>query len=480
MNPPLKDIAKSAIMLGYRYLRDEQAVVIVAPPDAKPLAQALETEVHAQFPQKVIHVTDNQERIFASKKNGAKAPYQNNEQEHVATCLASGGVCFRIYSPRPDLLKGISPQNIVELHATFAAENKTAGGAQIHPRWPIIDIPYPTESWALQVYPESTPDEALANLWQALSGIFALNSEKPLLNLSRQMHGIDALKYFLRRLRLCALSIRGREIELHLPLNPDRPWSGGETDTLDGGTFYSVLPFGGLSTPVVPGGAAGFVRVNRPLMLAGERVNGVDLTIENGVVTDIEAQNGAEALNALLNCSPRTRNVAALRLPVFMHHPGPTDQAFCNPNMDCTSSYGLTLSDPTVVGALGFDLFFYDDGLVMEGTDDQGKTHRLDDLLRSAAVFEERCREADFGLPSQGIDANALSESLDRGKALLAEGYTSEALFVLEETLWRTKESFFRDVNRQLTDYIFFWRCCLSDIIKETRLAIEEIEQSTL
>lgn len=418
MKPPYAGIAKCAVGLGFQFLNRDAAVVIVAPPDARPLAHALESELIANFPRRVTHITDNTEALLAAKRDGVDAEFQNDSQEKITGCLSSGKVCFRIYSPKPDLLAGMSLQKVAELHATLSPAKMP-----VHPRWPVVNIPYPNESWALQVFPELTPNEALAQLWQAISASFALESETPTLSLSRQLQAIDALKFFLRRLRLCALRIEGRGIDLYLPLDPDQPWSGGAIDALEGGTFYPVLPFQGLSAPIARDGAAGFVHFDRSLILAGERINGVDFKIEKGMVTGMKAQTGEEALYSMLNSSLGTKKVAAFHLPVFIHHPGPTDQAYCNPNMDRSSSYGLKLSDSIDPSAFGFDLFFFRDDLVVEGTDEQGRMHRLDDLLRSSTRFEERCREAEFALPSQGIEANTLSMGLESGKALFGEGH---------------------------------------------------------
>ena len=183
-----------------------------------------------------------------------------------------------------------------------------------------------------------------------------------------------------RKLGLVRLALRGKRTEIDLALEPPGNWRGGTQFAFDGSGFHATFPVGGMTANVASSGSHGHTHINRPLTLAGKRISGLDLSIQDGIVTVESAGKNGDLLREFLDHSPRTRQLAAVSLPVSGHFPAPRNEAFCNPMMDATTAFGLTLTDPATSGVLRFDLFF-DDDLKIEGTDAGGTVHRLDELL---------------------------------------------------------------------------------------------------
>jgi len=378
-------------------------------------------------------------------RKGESAPPQSEQQKEALALLAAGGVRVRVYAPKPDLLKGISPERLVQLHTDLAATEKNAM-AVLSGKLPAdTAIPFPTEAWATRVFPCLAPHEALARLWQALARSFLLELDDPAQAWSQRIRHMDSLLYFIEGRRLRTLTLRGRSTELQLSLEPSERWFGGTIQGTAGHGFHTAFPIGGLSTGVAPSGTSGHVHINRPLALAGENVSGLDLQIQDGLVTLLGAKEGGDTLQAFFDHSPATRNLAAITLPVPVYYPVSSDQAFCNPIMDRTTAHGLTLTDPSIAGSLRIDLFFDDDALTVEGTNEKGETHRLDILFRSPEVLADRRKAA--GMPDlshKEYSVGELDEQLRHGLKLLENGQTEVGVAALTVTANRANECFRR------------------------------------
>lgn len=495
MTSPVQEIARLLVQVGCALYYKEQALVIVSPREAGTLAKAIEEEALALSPRRILHVSEDTAGMALWVKEHSGPPPNNAKQEEALEILATGGARIRIYAPDPDMLNGITPKQLVQMHNAFmTAEKNNAAifrgkhfqtnlegwppGMVTYGLHPVdTSILFPTKAWATRVFPDFAPDIALTKLWEALARSFLLDFDDPAKLWAQRIEHKDSLMMFIENRKLRTLTLRGRSTDLQLSLEPSGSWYGGSQHSPQGNSYQQTFPPGGLLTSLAAKGTSGHVHINRPLTLAGKRISGLDLKIQDGMVTISGAKQGGNTLQAFLDSSIQTRRLAAISLPVQAYYPAPNDQAFLNPAIDSTTAIGLSLTNPSTVGALRFDLYFDDEDLIVEGTDDQGHTHRLDDLLCLPELLEKRRLEAGYAPPHKGISVMKLQDHLQNGLDLLDARKIDEGTAALEETLKLTNESYQRDALKQLTDDIWYWRLSLQRIAKTAKQAIEKEEK---
>ena len=158
--------------------------------------------------------------------------------------------------------------------------------------------PCPNPGWAARVHPDLEPAEALDKLWDEIVYVCRLDSDDPVAAWRERMKTIVASADRLTERRFDSLHLQGPGTDLTIGLLPSSKWLGADFETEDGRTHYPNLPTEEVFTTPDPERVDGHVSATMPLELYGSYMNGIRIGFEGGRATEIDADEGVDALRA--------------------------------------------------------------------------------------------------------------------------------------------------------------------------------------
>ncbi len=159
--------------------------------------------------------------------------------------------------------------------------------------------PCPTVAWAQLVYPDAEADEALAKLWKDVVHICRLDEDDPIAAWTARNEELVGAANRLTERRFDAVHLEGLGTDLTIGLLPTSKWVGGGGKTVDGIKHMPNLPTEEVFTCPDPQRVEGVVRATKPLFTSGQIIEGLTVRFEGGRAVSIEAERGAETLQAV-------------------------------------------------------------------------------------------------------------------------------------------------------------------------------------
>jgi aminopeptidase len=197
----------------------------------------------------------------------------------------------------PTLLDDLDPARV----GADRSQTLREAGQVINDRttnWTIA--PCPTPGWAALVHPDVTPDEALARLWEQIVHVCRLDEADPVAAWRERMATLAGVCQRLTTARFDALHFEGPGTDLTVGLLPTSRWMSATFETVDGIAHVPNLPSEEVFTTPDPARVDGVVRATKPLLVAGGRVEGLVVRFEGGRAIEIDADQGAETLRAMV------------------------------------------------------------------------------------------------------------------------------------------------------------------------------------
>jgi aminopeptidase len=159
--------------------------------------------------------------------------------------------------------------------------------------------PCPAPAWAELVYPDVGPDEALAKLWKDVIHICRLDEDDPIAAWTERNGELVGAAGRLTDRHFDAVHLEGPGTDLTIGLLPSSRWIGGGIETVEGVAHMPNLPTEEVFTCPDPERVEGVVRATKPLFTSGQIIEGLTVRFEGGRAVSIEAERGAETLQAL-------------------------------------------------------------------------------------------------------------------------------------------------------------------------------------
>lgn len=186
--------------------------------------------------------------------------------------------------------------------------------------WTIVAAAEP--AWAAKVFPDASPDEALAKLWEAIFAATRVDLDDPVAAWQEHAATLQRRAELLTQRGYDALHLRGPGTDLTVGLPDRHRWTGGGTATKQGQRFIPNMPTEEVFTAPDAGRVDGTVRASLPLAYGGRLIDGFSLRFEAGRVVDAQAQVGQEVLDRLLDTDEGARRLGELALvsvdsPIF-------------------------------------------------------------------------------------------------------------------------------------------------------------------
>jgi aminopeptidase len=255
--------------------------------------------------------------------------------EHAARVTLSG-------PHAPDALRGLDPARAGEDMLPYLKETGEVVN-RMTTSWCIV--PAPTPPWAELVYPDLPAAEAYERLWAAIANICRLDADDPTDAWTERSAELKANGRRLTNLRLDALRLHGPGTDLTIGLLPSAHWAGGDLETVDGHRHSPNIPTAEIFTTPDPARVDGYVAATMPLELSGSIISGIRVEFEDGRAVRVDADEGADALRAVVAKDEGAARLGEIALVDGMGRVGPLDTVFFDTLIDENAATHIALGN---------------------------------------------------------------------------------------------------------------------------------------
>ncbi len=206
----------------------------------------------------------------------------------------------------PHLYAGLDPARIAALPSkTLQAEY---GEMLPHIPWTVVAAPNP--GWARQVFGEPDMDR----LWAAVAVATRLDEPDPIGAWRTHLAKLRARTQAISAAGLDSIRYHGGGTDLTIGLIPGATWLGGSGTTAAGVEYLPNIPTEEVFTSPDWRRAEGVVRTTAPLVLSSTLVTGLRLRLEAGRIVEVDADEQAGVVQALLESDERARYLGEVAL----------------------------------------------------------------------------------------------------------------------------------------------------------------------
>jgi aminopeptidase len=245
--------------------------------------------------------------------------------------------------PEPELLADLDGRRVGRARMLEVSEIINRQLAERSVNWTIVASP--NEGWARQIFDE--PD--LERLWEAVSYCMRLDEADPVAAWQGHIARLDRRAAAMTELQPDAIRYRGPGTDLTVGLIPGAVWTGGAATTASGIDFVANMPTEEVFTTPDRERSDGTIRSSQPLVLAGQIVRGLELTLEGGQIVHADAEQGADVVRGELATDEGANRLGELALVTKESRVGQTGLTFFNTlfdeNATCHIAYGLGIAE---------------------------------------------------------------------------------------------------------------------------------------
>jgi len=260
-------------------------------------------------------------------------------------CIERGDADLIIVGKNPELLKDQDP-GLVAIAARTEAKNSK----------PIFDhlrknsvqwscVASPTPDWATKVFPENTPQDAEARLWDAVFKSCRIDEPDPAVFWEKHLDNLEKRTKYLTEKQYKALHFAGSGTNLTVGLPEGHIWVGARNKTPSDISFVANLPTEEVFTLPHKDKIEGTVTATKPLSYQGNLIENFSLTFSEGKVVNISAKKGEETLRNLLETDENSKYLGEVALVPHQTPISQLDLIFLNTIYDENASNHLALGN---------------------------------------------------------------------------------------------------------------------------------------
>lgn len=341
----LQRYADVAVRVGVN-VQPGQRLVISADIDSAPLVRAMVRSAYEAGARFVDVFWGDGLTALARLQYAPRDSFDEHDgwRDAALTQLVDEGAgLLSITSRDPDLFKGQPPELISHVQRVAAVQRKPLlerVGRNI-PNWAVVAAPSP--GWATRVFPDLTPEAAVAQLWEAILSMCRLDTPDPVAAWRSHIADLAARRDFLNRHAFAALHYRGPGTDLTVGLADGHTWESGSSFNAAGTEFVANMPTEEVFTAPHRARVNGVVRSSRPLNYAGVLIDNFTLTFADGRVVQAEAEQGQEVLRNLLDTDEGAARLGEVALVADSSPVGQTGLLFYNTLFDENAACHLAL-----------------------------------------------------------------------------------------------------------------------------------------
>ena len=232
----LDKLAEVAVRVGLN-LAEGQELVMTAGIDALPLARKITEAAYKAGASLVTTIFSDDQSALARYRHGRDAGFDHAPGwlfEGMAAAYREGAARLAIVGDDPNLLAGIDPEKISRANRARskayrpALELITASAIN----WTLV--PFANAAWAQTVFPDLSPEAAVAKLWEALYAATRADRPDPAAAWAAHNATLMAKREILTGHNFRALRFSGPGTDLKVGLADGHAWMGGISTAKNG------------------------------------------------------------------------------------------------------------------------------------------------------------------------------------------------------------------------------------------------------
>ena len=214
--------------------------------------------------------------------------------------VEGGGAVLSIYANDPDQLKQMPPELVAAVQQATARSARPFREhiSRNQTNWAVVGAA--SAAWAARVFPDSTPDQQVVRLWEAIARLCRLDRPDPVAAWESHLADLAARTELLNRKAYTALRYTGPGTNLTIGLPEGHVWVGGRSSSAGGIAFSPNLPTEEVFTMPHKDRVDGVVRSTKPLSYGGTLIEHFSVRFAEGRVVDVQAESGEQVLRTLI------------------------------------------------------------------------------------------------------------------------------------------------------------------------------------
>lgn len=341
----LLNYAELAVKIGVG-LRAGQRLMVRAPIESAPLTRLIVASAY-KAGARLVDVVWGDDAVTLARFNHAPRDsfeeYPIWQAQGLNQLAEAGDAVLSVHATDPDLLKDQDP-DLVALVQRVAQTHLAPFRRKVmsdHLNWTVISLPI--ASWAAKVFPENSPDEQIAKLWEAIFKVCRIDQSDPVAAWQKHVAELSARKDYLNARAYTALKYTAPGTDFTLGLPDNHIWNGAHSQTPSGITFIANVPTEEVFTMPHKDRADGVVSSTKPLSYGGVLIEDFSLTFANGRVVKVTAKKGEAVLRKLIETDEGSARLGEVAL---VPHSSPISQSgllFYNTLFDENASNHIAL-----------------------------------------------------------------------------------------------------------------------------------------
>ncbi|MEO1609197.1 MAG: aminopeptidase [Pseudomonadota bacterium] len=324
-------------------LKAGQELLITASVEALPLVRELASEAYKSGCALVTPMlTDSAFEVARIK--WAHEDYLGAENlwlaEAYASAYAGGAARLALTGSDPNLLQGLDQDRIDAVAKSHINARRITGrfSSESIINWTIA--PYPFVNWAAAIWPDLPRSEAQAKLWALLRVALRLDREDPLKAWQDHNEKLADKARLMNEMRFDALRFQGPGTDLTVGLADQHHWHGGKTHAQNGCSGNTNMPTEEIFSCPHKMKVDGHATSTRPLVLGGQKIDGIYVEFKQGTVITVKSTNGQSIspLETLLASDDGARRLGEVALVPHSSTISKMDEVFLNTLLDENSS----------------------------------------------------------------------------------------------------------------------------------------------
>jgi len=309
-------LAEVAVKVGLG-LQPGQELVMTASLDSLPLARRITEQAYRAGASLVTTLYADDEAALMRYRYAPDASFDHAAKwlyDGMGTAFKSGAARLAIAGGNPALLSNEDPGKVGRANRAVSLAYRPA--LELITRhainWTIVASATP--AWAASMFPNETPEAALAKLWEAIFQTSRINTPDPVAAWKTHDAGLHTRAAYMNEKRFSYLQYRAPGTDFKLGLADDHLWLGGGTTAGNGYYCIPNMPTEEVFTTPHKDRAEGTVTATKPLSHQGTMIEGIQVRFENGRIVEAHATRGQEVLQRLIDTDDGARRLGEVAL----------------------------------------------------------------------------------------------------------------------------------------------------------------------
>lgn len=299
----LEQYAELIVKVGVN-IQKEQPLFVTCSVDMAQLARLIAKKAYEAGASNV-HIEWTDETLSRLKYENAADDVFTTYPEYEAlkrnSFVEKGSAFVSIVSDNPDLLKGIDSKRLSNFQKASgkALENFRRAMQADQISWSVVAAA--GQAWATKVFPDAAPEQAVEQLWNAIFNAVRLNTPDPVQAWEEHNRNLHKKVDILNSKHFHKLHYTAPGTDLTIELPQKHLWVGASSTNVDHIPFMANMPTEEVFTVPHKDGVNGYVSSTKPLSYSGNIIDNFKLTFEQGRIVKVEAEQGQEILEHLVD-----------------------------------------------------------------------------------------------------------------------------------------------------------------------------------